>query len=258
MAFKNSYLAELVNKLKKRRHKIIYSDDLKSIIKKTMKAKYTDKKAYKLIYYLKNKGYLLSIKKEIFYVKFPEDHISEDLILEDRYWYILHHHAKRATDNSWYIAWLKALELWLSNFSIPEDIQIVNPKKQSKEVVVADKSMQFKKYSSKKENYFKQFKKHTTKVKMWKYSFPYAVFELAILECLYNFDEVFDRYTYEVIKKVIRKSTNLDMDRLSKILKIWKHHTSINRLYKIAKKENKTLAAKLLPVIKKWSFVMDV
>ena len=258
MAFKNSYLAELVKKLRKLRHKIIYSKDLKNIIQKTMKSEYTDKKAYKLIYYLKNKGYLLSIKKEIFYVKLAEDHISEDLILEDRYRYILHHHAKSVTDNHRYIWWLKALELGLHNFSIPDEVQIVNQKKQSKEIVVAWKSMQFKKYSSKDKNFFKQFKKHTTKVKMWKYSFPYSTTELAILECLYNFDEVCDRYTYEIIKKVIRKSTNLDLDRLAKILKIWKHHTSINRLYKIAKKENKTLAVKLLPIIKKWSFELDV
>lgn len=258
MVFKNSYLAELVKRLKKRRHKIIYSHELKGIIKKVMKSEYTDKKAYKLMYYLKNKGYILSIKKEIFYVKFAEDHISEDLILEDWYRYILHHHAKSVTDNHRYIWWLKALELWLANYSIPDEVQIVNPKKQSKEIVVANKSMHFKKYSSKQQNFFKDFKKHTTKVKMWKYSFPYATLELAILECLYNFDEIHDRYTYEIIKKVVRKSTNFDLDRLSKILKIGKHHTSINRLYKIAKKENKTLATKLLPLIKKWSFVLDV
>ncbi len=223
-----------------------------------MGPEYTDKKAYKLMYYLKNKWYLLSIKKEIFYVKFSEDHISEDLILEDRYRYILHHHAKSATDNHRYIGWIKALELWVQNFSIPDEIQIINPKKQSKEIVVAWKPLQFKKYSTKDKNFFKQFKKHTSKVKMWKYSFPYATLELAILECLYNFDEIHDRYTYEMIKKIIRKSSNLDLDRLAKILKIWKHHTSINRLYKITKKENKTLAANLLPIIKKRSFVLDV
>lgn len=103
MAFKNSYLAELIQKLKKRRHKIIYSDDLKKIIAKIMKEEYTDKRAYKLIYYLKNKGHVLSIKKKIFYVKLAEDHISEHLILEDRYRYILHHHCKASTDNHRYI-----------------------------------------------------------------------------------------------------------------------------------------------------------
>jgi len=103
MAFKNSYLAELIKKLRKRRHKIIYSDNLKAIIKKIMKSEYTDKRAYKLVYYLKNKGYVLSIKKDIFYVKLAEDHIAEHLILEDRYRYILHHHCKTSTDNQRYI-----------------------------------------------------------------------------------------------------------------------------------------------------------
>lgn len=258
MVFKNSYLADVIQKLKKYRHKIMYSHDLKALIKKVMKLEYTDKRAYKLVYYLKNKWYLLSIKKEIFYIKFAEDHISENLILEDWYRYILHYHCKTATDNHRYIWGIKAVELFLNNFDIPDHIQIVNPKKQSKEVVVAGKTMQFKKYSSKDKNYFKMLKKHTDKVKMSKYSFPYAKIELALLETLYNFDEVYDRYSYEIIKKVIRKSTNLDMDRLASILKIGKHHTSINRLYKIAKKENKTLAEKLLPVIKKRSFVLDV
>lgn len=257
MNFKSSYLNEISLILKKRRHKVIYSDDLKWVIKKVMTTEYTDKKAYKQIYYLKNKGYILSIKKDIFYCKLPEDHISEDLILEDRYRFILHHHCKKHTENKRYIWWLKALELWQQNFSIPEHIRIVNPKKQSKEVVVADKSIQFKKYSTKKIEHFKKFKKHTEKIKMWKYSFPFAKKELALLESLYNFDISCDRYTYELIKKIIKKTKHMDIKCIEDILKLGKHHTSVNRLYKICKSLNKKLADDLLPVIKKWSFVLD-
>ncbi|USN56151.1 MAG: hypothetical protein H6765_08495 [Candidatus Peribacteria bacterium] len=64
---------------------------------------YSDTKAYKFIYYLKNRGYLVSIKKTIFYVKYPEDHISESLILEDYYWQILHHHCSETLEKNWYI-----------------------------------------------------------------------------------------------------------------------------------------------------------
>lgn len=103
MNFKSSYLNEISIKLKKRRHKVIFSKELKSLIQKVMTSEYTDKKAYKQIYYLKNKGYILSIKKDIFYIKLPEDHISEDLILEDWYRFILHHHCKGRTDNKRYI-----------------------------------------------------------------------------------------------------------------------------------------------------------
>ncbi len=257
MNFKSSYLNEISIKLKKRRHKVIFSKELKSLIQKVMTSEYTDKKAYKQIYYLKNKGYILSIKKDIFYIKLPEDHISEDLILEDWYRFILHHHCKGRTDNKRYIWGLKALELSQHNFSIPEHIWIINPARQAKEVVVADKQLQFKKYSTKKIDHFKKFKKHTDKVKMWKYSFPYAIKELALLESLFNYDEFHDRYAYELIKKIIKKTKHLDLMCIEDILKLGKHHTSVNRLYKICKSNNKKLAEELLPLIKKWSFVLD-
>lgn len=218
---------------------------------------YSDKKAYKLIYYLKNKGHILSIKKNIFYCKFPEDYVSEDLIIEDRYWYILHAHCKTRTDNQRYIWWLKAVELNLHNLSIPDHILIINPNKQSHESVLTGKELQFKKYSTKDENFFRQFKKLTHKIKMSKYQFPYACLELALLESLYNFDELHDRYTYEVIKKIIKKSKNLDLDVIETILKLGKHHTSVNRLLKICKSHNKKLADALTPLIKKRSFIID-
>ncbi|USN54528.1 MAG: hypothetical protein H6765_08490 [Candidatus Peribacteria bacterium] len=94
----------------------------------------------------------------------------------------------------------------MSNFELPDNILIVTPDKQSKESVVATKHIQFKKYTTKNENYFPKFKKFTHKIKMGKYSFSVANRELALLECMYNYDETFDRYTYEFVKKVIKRS----------------------------------------------------
>ena len=93
---------------------------------------------------------------------------------------------------------------------------------------------------------------------MGKYSYAIANKELALLECVYSYDETFERYTYELVKKVIRRSTSFDLEELTKIIKLGKHHTSINRLYKIAKKVNKTFAEKLGEIIKKYSFFLDV
>lgn len=254
----NSYLQEFAKKLLKKRKKIVYADQVKKVAAKVMKDDYSDTKTYKLIYYLKNRGYLISIKKNIFYVKLPEDHISESLILEDRYRQILHTHCKSSLRTYRYIGGLKALELNYSNFEIPDEILIVNPDKQSKETVVTGKTVQFKKYTARQENLFRKFRKFTHKIKMGKYSYAIANPELALLECLYSYDEQFDRYTYESVKKVIRRSTHLDIDTLTKIIKLGKHHTSLNRLYKIAQKVNKTFAAKLSEVIKKHSFFLDV
>ncbi len=255
---KNSYLHEVASVLKKWRKKIIYADDLKTLIEKIMWATYSQTKAYKLIYYLKNKWYLISIKKTIFYVKYPEDHISEFLILEDHYWQILHHHCTEYLKTDRYIGGLKALELNLKNFEVPEIILIVNSTKQSREMITATKAIHFKKYSLKKTNLFKKLRPFTHKVKMGKYSYAIANKELALLECMYNYDPIEDKEIYVTTKKIIKKGVQLDIDTIIKIIKLGKHHTSINRLYKIANDVNRPFAEKLAEVIKKYSFFLEV
>ena len=230
---RNSYLQDLIKKIIKKQWKLIYSTELKKMISTLMKNSYTDTKAYKLIYYLKNRWHLISIKKEIFYVKSPDENISEEDIIDVRYRKILHGHCKKSYNKARYIWALKALELHYNNFSIPETILVINQKKQSKEMVVATKAIQFKKYTAKGENYRSKFKKYTTKIKMGKYSFSIANKELALLECMYNHDDLLDSQTRNLVKKVIKRSSHLDTDTITKIIKLGKHHTSINRLYKI-------------------------
>lgn len=134
---KNSYLQELISKIKKRRKKILYADDLKKIIHSLMKAEYTDTKAYKLIYYLKSKGYLISLKKTIFYCKFPEDTADETELVENYYWALLHAHCTEYLKKNRYVGGVKALELSYQNYDIPENILVVTANKQAKEVIVA-------------------------------------------------------------------------------------------------------------------------
>lgn len=255
---RNSYLQELAKKIEKKNGKLLYSHEIKKMISSLMKDEYTDTKAYKLIYYLKNRGYLLSIKKEIFFAKHPDDTRSDDDIVDEYYRHILHHHCTTSFDKQRYIWSLKALELHYTNYSIPESILVINATKQSKEMIVATKAVQFKKYTAKGENFYPKFKRYTSKIKIGKYSFAFANKELALLECMYNFDDMFDKYTYEMVKKVIKKSTHLDTQTITKIITLGKHHTSINRLYKIAKDVNKTFASQLGEIIKRYSFFLDV
>lgn len=139
----------------------------------------------------------------------------------------------------------------------PERIEVVCTHKQSVEVVLADKQVHFKKYSSKGASLFKTFKKWTVKQKHGRYSFSYATKELALLEILYNFDKDYDRYGYEFVKKFVKKHKDWNISTWEKIMKSGKHHTSINRLYDIAKINNKPLAEELLLIIKKHSFILD-
>ena len=87
-------------------------------------------------------------------------------------------------------------------------------------MVVATKAVQFKKYTSKGENYFTKFKKHTIKVKMGKYSFSLANRELALLECMYNHDELFHASTAALVKKILKRSTQLDTTTIAQIIKL--------------------------------------
>jgi len=254
---KNSYLQPISKLLSKRAKKIIYADELKALIERVMKDQYSDKKAYKLIYHLKNKWFLVSLKKSIFFIKKPEEELSESLLIEDWYWAILHGHCTKTQGKDWYIWWLKALELHLWSIEVPDQIDVICPAKQSVEVVVAMKHVHFKKYSSKSQPLFKQFKKQTVKYKYGRYSFSYAKKELALLETLYNFDKNYERYSYEFVKKFIKKNKEWEFKIWESIIRLWKHHTSINRLYTIAKEVNKPLAEKLLEIIKKYSFVLD-
>ncbi len=219
---------------------------------------YTNTKAYKFLYYLKNRGYLMPIKKDIFFVKLPEDFIAESLVLEDYYWDILHQHCTHNLGKKRYIGWLVALELQRNNREIPESLQIVNPTKQAKETIVTGKHVLFKKYTTKTTNHFPRFEKWTTKVKIGKHSFPVANLELALLETLYNYDSTSAVYAREAVKKVLKKISPQRLPMFEQIIKLGKHHSSINRLYKLAKTLNPPLAEWLGEVIKRNSFFLDV
>ena len=255
---KNSYLQSLIKKIEKKTRKLIYSDELKSLIKNLMQENYHDTKAYKLIYYLKNKWYLISLKKNIFYVKKPDEIYDENEIVEKWYRSILYEHCRSTLHTKRYIWGLKALEIHYNNFEIPDKILIVNEKKQSQEMALALQAIQFKKYTSRWNNLFKKFKKYTKKTKIWRKIFAVANKELALLECMFNHDDMFNKEVYIFVKKIIKRSTQFDIQVISSLIKMGKHHTSINRLYQIAKENNKTFAKQLAEIIKKYSFFLDV
>jgi len=75
---------------------------------------------------------------------------------------------------------------------------------------------------------------------------------------MYNHDSMFDKSTNILVKKVIKRSTQFDIQTIVQLIKIGKHHTSLNRLYKIAKENNKTFAKQLNEIIKKYSFFLDI
>ncbi len=256
---KDTFFNITVKKILKNKWKIIDSEKVKNIVKEVMGENYNNNKAYKMIYYMKNRWYLIALKKDIFFVKDKNIEINEYEIQDKFYWDILKKQCNKYLWNDRYIWWIKALELNLQNISIPEEIDIINEIKQSKEVVITSKYINFKKYKSNKNiNTFKKLKKFCNKEKIWKYSFPYSWLELSILESLYSPDILWERYKNELVKKAIRKYKKIiNYNVLSEIIKLGKHHTSINRMYKIWNSIDPKIWKLIWDIIKKESFFLD-
>lgn len=247
-----------VKNLLKHKNKLIWIDKIKEIIQNIMDSDYSESKAYKIIYQLKNRWYLVNLKKSVFLVKDPEKEYEENQLLENFYWEILKKHCKDFTNWKWYIGWLKALELNLTNYDIPEEILVVNETKQSNETIIFTKQIILKTYESDKKSLFNIFNKFTKKIYIWKNVFPIANIELAMLESLYNTSIINKWYVEEIIKKILRKQKKtLNYEVFEQVLRNNKHHSSINRLYKLSLWIDPEISEKLKNLIKKFSYFIN-
>lgn len=252
----NKVFDNLVKKLIKHKGKLVDGAKIASFLKSSLVEKFSIQKMYKIIYYLKIRGYLENIKKNIFFVKDPDRTYTQEEIVDLFYRTIVKKHCADFLKGNRYIWGIKALELNLASYDVPDDLSIVNQYKQATEVVMFDKQIIFKTYGKNKiDNLFKFFWKLTKKVRVGKHTFPIAGLELAILESLYNPWMITQGYINELVKKVIRKHhKTLDIGLWESILRKNKHNTSINRLYDLTKSIAPDLADKLKGLIKRYGY----
>lgn len=252
----NRVFDNLVKKLMKHKGKLIDGEKIWVVLKSSLAEDFSIQKMYKMIYYLKIRGHLENLKKNIFFVKDPDHIYSKEEIMDLFYRTIVKKHCTDFLKGNRYIGGLKALELNLSSFDIPEELSIVNNYKQATEVVMFDKQIVFKTYAKNKtDNLFKFFRKLTKKTKIGNLTFPIAGLELAIVESLYNPGMISQWYINELVKKVIRKyHKTLDVKIRESILRKNKHNTSINRLYILARTISPDLADKLKNLIKRYGY----
>lgn len=252
---KNQYFDIVVKKIWKYKNKLLEIEKIKEIIKNIVDSDYSEQKTYKMIYYLKNRWYIESLKKDIFFIKNPEKTYQEQELIDKFYREMLKRHCNEYIDGKRYIGWLKALELNISSFEIPEEILIVNIKKQATEVIIWQKKWLFKTYGSNKKNLFPLFYKHTKKIAINNQLYPVANLELAIIETLYNQSIINKWYGEELIKKIVRKlGKSINIKVFEEFIKNNKHHSAINKLYKISQTINPLLAEDLKTIIKKYSY----
>lgn len=250
-----SALDLIIHKLQKKQYSVILLSEFKEILLSCFDEKLSESRIYKLTYQLRNKWYIISLKKDILYIIDPNKDTDNELIEEQQYWTLLKDHCDNSCWNNRYIWWLTALEFQLhySNITIPEEIIVFNGKKQAIETVIFDKKVNFKTYSSKGKNIFPVLHKQTNKLRIKWNNIVYANLELAMLECLYNPSPSNQNYIDTLILKAIRQNQKtLSLTNITPIIKAGKHNSSINRLKDLTKKSFPELTQTLEILIKKY------
>lgn len=250
---------DLIQILRKQKKKIISSNDLKSFIYLSFWEKVTINKIYKITFQLRNRWFLYLLRKDLFYITNPENVVIAEEIEEQWYRKLLKNHCDNIS-KQWYIWWLTALEIHLywKWVTIPETIMIVNKIKQTIETVIFEKKILFKKFESKWKNLFPKLVKLTNEVSMPNCkNIVVANLELSILESLYNFDTSNSWYIEACIMKAIKKNgKTLNLQNIEAIIKLWKHNTSLNRLYLLTKFLYPSLSGEIKKLISKYGFLL--
>lgn len=249
----------IVKKMMKYEWKLCMMSDLKKVGKKVLSEDYTDTKFYKIIYFLKNRWYIETIKKNIFYVKDSSSIFNKQKILDDYYRFVVKKHCSEFVVWRWYVSGLKSLEIHLKSYDVPDELIIVNQNKQSSEVLLYDRQVLFKTYSTArdKDNLFKFFYNYTkTEILQWQ-KIQVANLELSILESFYNPSMISKGYLQELIKKIINRYwEQIDLSIFEAILKKAKHNSSMNRFYKSVLLIDPILAEKIRLIIKRYGYLI--
>lgn len=249
----------LIQILQRQKKKILSSDDLKKYVYLTFWESTPISKIYKITFQLRNRWFLIWLRKDLFYITNPEKPITAEEIEEQRYRKLLKEHCNWVCKQR-YVWGLTALEIHLhwNGVTIPETVIIINKEKQVIETVLFEKQITFKKFETKWKNLISSLIKQTEEVSMPNCkNILIANLELSILECLYNFDTTNKGYIEECIKKAIKKNgKTLNLSTLEAIIKQWKHNTSLNRLYSLTKLTYPQLSEEIKNLIKKYGFVL--
>lgn len=253
-----SYVKKISDQLLKKSWKNITIVKIKVILQDHIGDLYNDNKLYKLVYNLKNRWILVELKQWFYMIWSWKEHSDAD-INDDDYWYLLCKYVKSRVGKEWMITGTKALELCLQNREVSDHIYILTDGIVGTEKLYHGKSIWFRSYNQSKQSIYKSFSKYSQKMIVADKKISVACMELAILDTL-NEGSLSDiKYQVEIIKKIltsIRKP--YDLDKMSQIVKIGKHHTAINKLYKLAGSVDSSLTKQIFDIIKRYSYTIKI
>jgi hypothetical protein len=159
---------KLLNQLQKSQNKMLTISDFRTLLQSAFDEPLNEGRIYKLTHQLKNRGYLTSLKKDIFFINTPEKSLSNNELEDLFYRKILKLHCQQYCKQYRYIGGLTALEIHLhgTSITIPEEIIIFNKDKQAIETVMLEKKVNFKTYEAKTKNLYTPLSKQTTTIRL--------------------------------------------------------------------------------------------
>lgn len=250
---------KIVNKLLKKRWKVILKNDIFEIIDPEKKES-NQSKIDKTIYNLKAKWIIFSIKSGVYIIPSLEDkNLNKIDLIEKYYLKLLKKYITFFCGTSYYISWVKSLEIHDKNFSIPEKIFIIT-KNINKKIIIWNYQIIFKTISSKnsEKNIFSKFLNLTENKEIENLNFKVANLELSLVEsCILN--DINENLNLKLITKILKKyKNNFNTDNFYQIWEL-KYIMSFNRLKELSKKIDDWLYFIFLDIIKKnwWLFIWE-
>jgi hypothetical protein len=252
---------KIVQKMWTKWWKILFKEDIFDLIDPEKNDKNINK-LNKLIYKLKSEDIILSIKAWVYIVPKDEDkNLNKIDLIEKYYFKLLKKYITYYVWNSYFIWWVKSLEIHNKNYSVWEKIYIIN-RNLSKKIKFWNYEIIFKtiswKNNGKKINLYNRFSNFVDKKTIEWYEFKIANLELALLEAslISDIEEWFD---LTIINKTLKKYWwVLKTDLFYEIGK-YKYIMSFNRLKELSRHINKDLYLLFLDIIKKnwWLFIWE-
>lgn len=244
---------KIVNKLWKRSWKILFKEDIFDIIdpeKKEIKQNYLDKTIYKL----RANNIIIPLKAGVYiYPDWEDLKLNEVDLIEKYYIKLLKKYITNQVWSDYFIAWEKALEIHLKDFSIPKKIQIIN-RNLDKKIKVWDYEIIFKTITwtikSKKINLYSRFSKYVDIKNIENLDFKIACLELSLLQsALVNDTEM--GLNIDLLSKTIKKYWKYFKNEIFEELATYKFVMSFNRLKELSRNIDKNLYETFLEIVKK-------
>lgn len=250
---------KIVNKLSKKWWKIIFKEDIFELIDPEKKPEYEDQ-VNKVVYKLKSLWVIKNIRNGVYLIPLKEDNELNEIDLIEKYYfqfvkkYITHH-----VGSEYFISWVKALEMHLKDFSIPEKLIVVN-RNLDKKVFLWNYQIIFKTVSWSKEkkwyNLYTKLSQFTKGIDVDDVYLKISNLELALVESALISDSTL-WVDISILVKTIKKYSKFFQHETFYAIGELKYIMAFNRLKEISKTLDQKLYLVFLDIIKKngWLFI---